>query len=129
MDLMQILQSLLQVIFIGVITAVGAWAVKYIDVKRLEIIGKIDNETIKKDLDILGDVITDCVIATNQTYVDNLKKQNIFSVEAQKTAFQMTFDAVKKILAQDVTEYLGTIFGDINSLITEKIEATVKELK
>ena len=36
---------------------------------------------------MLSQTITDCVLATNQTYVDTLKAQGSFDAEAQKIAF------------------------------------------
>jgi hypothetical protein len=36
---------------------------------------------------MLTDTITKCVIATNQTYVETLKKEGKFDLEAQEVAF------------------------------------------
>ena len=36
---------------------------------------------------MLSETITKCVVATNQTYVETLKKQGKFDKEAQKIAF------------------------------------------
>jgi hypothetical protein len=36
---------------------------------------------------MLNRTITECVIATNQTYVETLKQQGKFDEEAQKIAF------------------------------------------
>ena len=43
---------------------------------------KFDNELSKKYIQMLSETITKCVIATNQTYVETLKKQGKFDVEA-----------------------------------------------
>ena len=42
---------------------------------------------LNKYLKMLSETITKCVIATNQTYVETLKKQGKFDEEAQKIAF------------------------------------------
>ena len=84
-------------------------------------------------MDLLETTIVSCVITTNQTYTEALKKQNAFDVEAQKVAFKMTYDAVIKILSEDATKYLETAVGDLKLFITQRIEAEVsankKELK
>ena len=74
---------------------------------------------------MINDTITDCVIATTQTYVDSLKKQGAFDAEAQKAAFKMTYEAVIKLLTDEATEYLNAAVGDLNLYITQKIEAEV----
>ena len=40
------------------------------------------NELLSKYIEMLSNTICECVIATNQTYVDSLKKQGKFDVEA-----------------------------------------------
>ena len=73
--------------------------------------------------------IIDCVIATNQTYVNSLKEQGKFDAEAQKVAFEKTYTAVMAILTEDAKEYLGYALGDLEVYVTNKIEATVTQVK
>jgi hypothetical protein len=73
--------------------------------------------------------IQDCVAATTQTYVDSLKAQNSFDKEAQKVAFNKTYEAVMAILTDDVKDYLTSIYGDLQSYLTNRIEAEVKAQK
>jgi hypothetical protein len=75
---------------------------------------------------MLNDTITDCVIATSQTYVIALKKEGKFDAEAQKKAFTMTYEAVVQLLTEDATEYLNAAIGDLQLYITQKIEAEVQ---
>ena len=86
---------------------------------------KANNETASKYIDLLANTISDCVIATNQTYVEALKKENAFTAEAQKEAFQLTYDAVMSVLSDDAKVYLTSIYGDLTAYITTKIEAEV----
>ena len=74
---------------------------------------------------MLAKTITDCVVATNQTYVDNMKNQNCFDAEAQRHAFQMTYMAVLNLITDEARVYLDAFYGDLNSYITNKIEAEV----
>ncbi len=90
---------------------------------------KTDNELAIKYLDMLEDTITKAVLATTQTYVENMKNKNAFDKEAQKTAFDMTYNAVMKVLTDDVKVYLEQIVGDLDTYITAQIEATVKLAK
>lgn len=101
----------------------------YIGIKNKEIKDKTDSETIDRYLDMLESTITDAVLTTTQTYVEALKNKNAFDAEAQKTAFKMSYDAVMKVLTDDAKVYLQTIVGDLQTYITNKIEAKVKLTK
>ena len=74
---------------------------------------------------MLAVTIENCVIATNQTYVEALKAAGKFDAEAQKTAFNMTKNAVMAILSDEAKKYLETAVGDLNEYITQQIEAAV----
>jgi hypothetical protein len=111
---------------LGVLTA---FFVKWVNAKSAEIQTNIDDATLKKYMDMLTQTITDCVVATNQTYVESLKAQGKFDAEAQKKAFELTSRAVMEILSQEAQIYLSSAVGDLNAYITKKIEAEVNANK
>jgi hypothetical protein len=78
---------------------------------------------------MINSTVEDCVIATNQNYVEALKNQNMFDAEAQKEAFKKTFDAVKSLLSQEAIEYLTEMAGDADLYISTLIEAEVNKNK
>lgn len=125
MDWLNLLADIFEVCIIPLLGVLTAYAVKYIQVKSAEITEKTDNALADKYTVMLADTISACVLATNQTYVEALKKQGSFDVEAQKVAFNMTLNAVMEILSDDAKEYLSEAFGDLNSYITSQIEASV----
>ena len=120
-----LITSIFQACIIPLLSVLTAFFVKWVNVKSNEIKVNIDDATLVKYIDMLNSTITDCVIATNQTYVEALKQQGKFDIEAQKTAFQMTSKAVLDILSDDAKEYLTAAVGDLNVYITKKIEAEV----
>lgn len=120
-----LITSIFQVCIIPLLSVLTAFFVKWVNVKSNEIKVNIDDATLVKYIDMLNSTISDCVIATNQTYVEALKQQGKFDIEAQKTAFQMTSKAVLDILSDDAKEYLTAAVGDLNIYITKKIEAEV----
>jgi hypothetical protein len=73
--------------------------------------------------------IVNCVLATKQTYVDALKGQNAFTAEAQKAAFDKTYQAIMSSLTEEAKKYLSEVTNDLNAFITEQIEATVARTK
>ena len=125
MDWPNLLTQIFEVCIIPLLAVLTTYIVKYIQVKSAEITEKTDNAIVDKYTVMLADTITACVLATNQTYVEALKKQGSFDAEAQKVAFNMTLNAVMEILSDDAKEYLSEAFGDLNSYITSQIEASV----
>lgn len=125
MEWLPLLYQILEVCVIPLLGILTAYFVKYINVKSLEIQHKVDNDNADKYIAMVADTISACVIATNQTYVDALKKQNAFTAEAQKEAFNLTYNAVMNILTEDAKKYLTEIYGDVTTYITNKIEAEV----
>jgi hypothetical protein len=129
MEWLVILNEIFQVCIIPLLGVLTAYIVKFIQAKSGEIAVKQENAVVSKYITLLSETITDCVIATNQTYVDALKKENAFDKEAQEAAFHKTFNAVMSVLSEDAKEYLTHIYGDLTTYITARIEAEVKANK
>ena len=125
MEIMDLIAQIFEVCIIPLMGVLTAFFVKWINIKTEELKEETKNEKTEKYLNMLNNTITNCVIATTQTYVDTLKAQGAFDMEAQKTAFTMTYDAVAKLLTNEATEYLNEAVGDLNLYITQKIEAEV----
>lgn len=92
-------------------------------------IKKTNSELAAKYLEMLKETITNCVLATKQTYVDSLKDKNVFDESAQKEAFAKVYDTVMGGLTDDMKNYLGHVTTDLPTLVTELIEAKVAETK
>lgn len=133
MDWSAMLKDIWQIVIIPLLGILTVYVVNFIKVKNAQLKAQTENETQKKYMDMLETTIISCVVTTNQTYTEALKKKGEFGLEAQKEAFQMTYNAVLKILSEEATKYLETAVGDLNLYITQRIEAEVsankKELK
>jgi hypothetical protein len=126
MEWLPILYQILEVCIIPLIGVLTAYVIKFINAKSAELQAKVDNDTADKYIAMLDDTICACVIATTQTYVDALKKDNAFTKEAQVEAFNLTFNAVMGVLTDEAKKYLTNIYGDLTAYITNKIEAEVQ---
>jgi anaerobic ribonucleoside-triphosphate reductase len=129
MDWMNILEQTFELLILPVISAAGIYLTFLISAKIKELKQKSDNELTRKYLDMLNDTICSAVMATTQTYVEALKKQNKFDEAAQKEAFALTYNAVMQVLTEDAVKYLNVAVGDLETYIVNKIEATVKASK
>ena len=125
MEWLALLYQILEVCIIPLLGILTTFAIKFIKTKSTEIQNKVDNNTADKYIAMLADTISACVIATNQTYVEALKKDNAFTKEAQQEAFDLTFNAVMDVLTDEAKEYLTALYGDLSTYITNKIEAEV----
>lgn len=126
MEWLLLLTDIFEVCIIPLLGVLTAYLVAFIRSKSKELAIKSENELAQKYITMLGETISACVIATNQTYVENLKKEQIFDAEAQKEAFQKTYDAVMAVLTEEAKVYLSSVYGDLTTYITNKIEAEVK---
>ena len=129
MEWLELLYDILKVCIIPLLGVTTTYIVKYLKSKEKEINDKLDNDTAEKYISMLSFTIQECVTATTQTYVESLKKQGKFDAEAQKTAFEMTYNAVLNVLTEDAKDYLTAVYGDLGAYMTNKIEAEVQNTK
>lgn len=122
-------QQIVEVCLVPLLGILVKYLVDFLSAKRDELKAKTNSDIAKKYTDMVYNTVVKCVIATNQTYVDNLKKQNSFDEEAQKVAFNRTMTAVMDVLAQDAKDYITETTGDLQTYLTQLIEAEVKRNK
>lgn len=90
---------------------------------------KIKNEKAQAVVGQVTDMIVAAVETTTSTYVKQLKADNLFDADAQKEAFNKTFDAVKKQLTEESAKIIAETYGDVETYLINKIEQFVEELK
>lgn len=126
---MELLVQIFQVCIIPLLGVLTSFLVSYLKTKKEHIAETTDSEIARKYTEMIIDTVTRCVIATNQTYVDTLKKEGKFDADAQKKAFNMTLNAVLKTLSEDAKQYIIEATGDLNTYLTELIESLVHQNK
>lgn len=126
---MEILQNTLYAVIAAAVpvltTFACTWLKSLYDSNKV----KIKNEMVSATLDNVTDVILAAVETTTSTYVKQLKADNLFDANAQKEAFNRTFDTVKKQLTEDATKVITETYGDVEIYLTNKIEQFVEETK
>lgn len=126
---LEMLFQIFELCIIPLLAVLTGYLVQWIKAKTAEATEKNQKDVFDKYITMLGETIAKCVSATNQTYVDALKKAGSFDAEAQKHAFNMTLTAVMSVLGKDAIEYLTAIYGDLTGYLTTLIEAEVKSQK
>ena len=97
-------------------------------IKEAEKLG-IDADVLNKYIDMAENAVYKAVMETNQTYVDSLKKEHIFDLEAQNEALSKSLEKAKTILSAEAKDILESAFGDINVYLTTSIEALIRSTK
>lgn len=125
MDFVTLAPVIFQMVLIPLLAILTKYITTWVQIKIDELTESKNNATFTKYMNLLQSTVIDCVIATNQTYVESLKLQGKFDVEAQKIAFKKTYDAVMLILTEDAVKYLNEALGDLDAYVNTLIEAQV----
>ena len=129
MEWNEVLMKIFELCIIPLLSTISIYIVNLIK-KRVDALTKESNNALaNKYLKALEATVINCVKATNQTYVETLKKEGSFDKAAQEKAFKKTYEAVMAIITDDAQKYLQEITNDIPTLITNLIEAKIAEAK
>lgn len=116
---------LVQIVLIPLLTTLTGIIVKWINSKANELSANTDNIYLRQVIGMLNDSISTAVVAVNQTYVEELKKENAFTPEAQKVAFEKVYQTAMNSLTEQTKAYLNTYIGDIEQYVKDRIEQEV----
>ena len=125
-DVLMVFLKLVIMVVVPVATSVLTFLLKtYLE----ELINKnIQNETadaLRKGLNI----ILDSVNYVQQTYVDNLKKEDKFTAEAQSKALQSAKQRAIELMNTDVQSAIEASYGNLDTYVTTVIESLIKKNK
>ena len=73
----------------------------------------------------LENIVSKAVITTNQTFVNELKKQGKFDKEAMQEAYRRTYESIVASLSKSFFEYIDEETIDIDALLKNMIETSV----
>ena len=122
-------QEVLNIIWsaVGVIiTGLLSWATTAL-VSLLN--SKIKDTKAKKWATDIAQIVMNSVMTITQTYVDNLKKENAFTKEAQQEAFRKCLELVQTQITPELKTYIEDNFGDMLVYLKTQIEAMIKSFK
>jgi len=120
-----IISEIFQVVLLPLLALLVKYFGQFVHTKAEEIKQKNDDATFQKYITMLDNTIVNAVTATTQTYVDSLKAQGKFDAEAQKKAFEMSYESIMSVLGDEAKTYLTSAVGDLNKYITDAIERQV----
>lgn len=125
LDWMKLLNEIFETVLIPLLGIGVSYVIYLIKTKVDELKQNANSDTQRRYLDLLEKYVIDAVVATNQTYVNALKEEGKFDLDAQKEAFRRTKDAALSLLTEDMQEFLETVVGDLDTYVNNLIESTV----
>jgi len=123
------LQDIFFTCLIPLVGILCSYGIAFLRKKVKELQDNTKNELFSKYSDMLISIVETCVIATNQTYVEELKKQGKFGPEEHDIAYHKTFDAVKELMTEEMQKVLGEVYKDIDFYISQLIQESVNVVK
>ena len=121
-----LLLTLLQAVLVAAIPIIAKFVTDFIRVKVDEVQTRIQSENIQNIINRVSTLVADVVDYVSQTYVDDLKKSDQFSVEEQLAALEMAYRRTLGMIDENAKSVLDDVFGDVNTYIFTLIEAAVK---
>ena len=130
MDFKAILEPILITLITTAITTAAGFLCRLIVAKIKEVAQKTDNDNVKKLLSIGETVIVDTINAATQTTVDALKKEGLFTKEAQQKVFSDVKNSILNSLSGDVIKAFENTYNvPIGNYLDTKIESVIAENK
>lgn len=125
-EILSLLLKAIITIAIPVLTAIGTTlAGRYVEIKTEE----IKDARIREALREGAKIIFDSVNCVNQTYVDELKKQNKFDKEAQAIALTKAKNMAMDLMNAEIKKVLAIQYDDVDKYITTLIESYIAQQK
>lgn len=90
---------------------------------------EISEAEVKRVTNELATIVSEAIIATNQTYVNELKANGGFTKEAQKEANKRAIEYCLNLMSVEMIEYMEVVYGDVEALLLTKIEAMIGSSK
>ena len=115
---------------VNVIITVGIPYLFVILKKKLENDEKLaHSEKAKYYLNLAQEYLSDTVVMVKQTFVDSLKAEGKFNLEAQKEAFDLAKDTWLDMMSDEMKNIIINEVGDLDVWANAKLEKAVVDTK
>ena len=113
-----------------ILSAAIAALISYLSERLIVLINqKIQNQKASKALSEAVELVVNAVKATQQEYVDELKKAGTFDTGAQKIALEMAIKKVRANMSVETEKYLTANADDLNDWIADMIHSVIYDMK
>jgi|LSQX01.2.fsa_nt_gb uncharacterized protein with von Willebrand factor type A (vWA) domain len=126
MDFKEFLDTLVKVVFVPALPVVAGYLIALLQKYTAKIKADINQQALDRYLDLAENAIASAVLATSQTFVDQLKKEERFDLDAQKEALQLSKDRARAIITTAAREAIEQAYGDFNEWMDAKIHEIIR---
>lgn len=123
--LMELLKIVIMIVVPVATSVLTYYAQKYFNQLIDENVSDEMEATLTKGFQILMDSVN----YVQQTYVDSLKKQDKFTAEAQKEAFELAKKRAIELMNQHTQDAITHIYGNLDTYIDTMIESIINQNK
>ena len=118
-----VLQTILMIIVPSATTILTYYLKQFLERKINANFAAEQAEYLKRGIDL----IYTSVGYVQQTYVDSLKKQNIFDTSAQRKALDLARDKATELMNDEIQTAIIQSYGNLNTFIETTIEQIIAE--
>lgn len=123
--LMELLKIVIMIVVPVATSVLTYYAQKYFN----QLIDENVNDELEATLEKGFQILMDSVNYVQQTYVDSLKNQEKFTVEAQKEAFELAKKRAIELMNQHTQDAIIHIYGNLDTYIDTMIESIINQKK
>lgn len=124
-----ILQDFVDALVIIFIPFIAKYLVMFLDKAKEETAERIKNKKIENTITRILEIVENSVIATNQTFVSEVKKSDGLTINDKKEAYDKTLSMIKTMLTNDMIDLIVDEYGDLDAYLKTLIEKIVAEKK
>ncbi len=125
----EFISTLIQTIAVAAIPVCAAFLIQFLRRQSGLLSAQIESAQGRELLAEVTDAVSTAVAYVSQTYVDSLKKDGVFDIDAQKEAFNRAYLKTVDLLSESALDALGKVHSDLSTYLTSRIEAEVKTQK
>lgn len=125
---MDFVYQLLTAVLVAAVPVLTGFLCNMIHKKAQEIAEKTEDERISALVHEIDAAVRSAVSYVNQTFVEALKKDNVFGEDEEyaKAAFEEAYNTTIETLSSAAIDYIMETFGDLQKYLTVKIEEQVR---
>ena len=123
------LMTLIQAVIVAAVPILTGLAVTYFKARTRNTDTQTNTTLARHCLDELEDAVWSAVAQTSNAYVDELKKSDTFTKEAQAAALQKAKETAIAALTPATKTFLDQTYSDLQGILEAKIEEAVRAQK
>lgn len=129
MEFKEFLDALIKAVLTPSIPIIAGYLVSLLKKYTNKVQFEIQQQSLNKYIELAEEAIESAVLATTQTFVDELKKDGIFDVDRQKEALVLTKERASAIITQAAYEAIEVAYGDFDAWLDAKIHEIIRRDK